>query len=239
MGQLGQLPHDECESVQDSILRRSSANMMSSSSHFSVYATGCAMGHDQHPGPQTLLRRLHERAPALVHPFSERGPALVSILCGNTETLASPAGKIRQQSVRARPGNRWKDLAKNLDRTGFSAVAGVPCGAMLFTACAIMGGLSFVNTDYGNPTMITGTAESHLDIHKAQQGSGNAFDIVVAYAPKAYPQGEVWGGNYNFNATEQNNKKPIAVVRDFAEYYPEYDWIPLNLDKIDRAMQDT
>lgn len=61
----------------------------------------------------------------------------------------------------------------------------------------------------------------NLDIHKAQQGSGNAFDIVVAYALKASPQGEVWGCNYTFNATEQNNKKPIAVVRDFAEYYPD------------------
>lgn len=43
----------------------------------------------------------------------------------------------------------------------------------------------------GNPTMIMNTAESHLDIHKAPQGSGSAFGIVVVYALKAYLQGEV------------------------------------------------
>ncbi|KAK6863745.1 FAD binding domain-containing protein [Apiospora arundinis] len=138
------------------------------------------------------------------------------------------------ETVRVGPGNRWEDVAKKLDGTGFSAVGG-RIGNVGVGGYLLGGGLSFMSTQYGwaansvvayelvlaNATMITVTRESHPDIYKALQGSGNAFGIVTAYTLKTYPQGDVWGGHYTFSATEDNNKKLLAAVRDFTEYYPD------------------
>ncbi|KAK6841171.1 FAD binding domain-containing protein [Apiospora arundinis] len=138
------------------------------------------------------------------------------------------------ETVRVGPGNRWEDVAKKLDGTGFSAVGG-RIGNVGVGGYLLGGGLSFMSTQYGwaansvvayelvlaNATMITVTRDSHPDIYKALQGSGNAFGIVTAYTLKTYPQGDVWGGHYTFSATEDNNKKLLAAVRDFTEYYPD------------------
>ncbi|KAK7941415.1 FAD binding domain-containing protein [Apiospora aurea] len=139
------------------------------------------------------------------------------------------------ETVRVGPGNRWEDVAKKLDGTGYSAVGG-RIGNVGVGGYLLGGGLSFMSTEYGwaansvvayelvlaNATMITVTAESHPDIHKALQGSGNAFGIVTAYTLKVYQQpAEVWGGHYTFSATTENNKKLLAAVRDFTEYYPD------------------
>ncbi|KAK8140100.1 FAD binding domain-containing protein [Apiospora sp. TS-2023a] len=138
------------------------------------------------------------------------------------------------KTVRVGPGNRWEDVAKKLDGTGYSAVGG-RIGNVGVGGYLLGGGLSFMSAQYGwaansvvayelvlpNATMITVTAESHPDIHMALKGSGNSFGIVTAYTLQTYPMGDVWGGHYTFTANEDNNKKLLAAVRDFTEYYPD------------------
>ncbi|KAK8126862.1 FAD binding domain-containing protein [Apiospora kogelbergensis] len=133
------------------------------------------------------------------------------------------------ETVRVGPGNRWEDVAKKLDGTGYSAVGG-RIGNVGVGGYLLGGGLSFMSTEYGwaansvvsyelvlaNSTMIT--PPGHLP---GAAGSGNAFGIVTAYVLKTYPQGDVWGGHYTFSATDENNKKLLAAVRDFTEYYPD------------------
>lgn len=69
-----------------------------------------------------------------------------------------------------------------------------------------------------NSSIIQVNRNNHPDIFKVLQGGGNNYGIVTSYKVQVYQQGEVWGGNYVFNATDGTNKALMKAVRDFTEY---------------------
>lgn len=69
-----------------------------------------------------------------------------------------------------------------------------------------------------NATILTVREDNHPDIFMALRGGGNNFGIVTSFLLKAYPQGDIWGGNLFFEANDNNTAKMLQAVRDFTEY---------------------
>ena len=68
-----------------------------------------------------------------------------------------------------------------------------------------------------NSTILTVTPSNHPDIFLALTTGGNNYGIVTSYLVKAYPQGDVWGGNLIFTATPRITANLLAALRDFTE----------------------
>ncbi|KAI5925122.1 FAD binding domain-containing protein [Camillea tinctor] len=146
------------------------------------------------------------------------------------EVIFDPA----TETVRVGPGNRWDDVAAELDGTGYTVVGG-RIGNVGVGGYLLGGGLSFMSTQYGwgansileytlvlaNASIITVSESSHPDIYMALKGGGNNFGIVTSYLLQAYPQGDVWGGNLVYDATPENTAALLEAVRVFTENYPD------------------
>ncbi|KAI0134319.1 FAD binding domain-containing protein [Xylariales sp. AK1849] len=138
------------------------------------------------------------------------------------------------ETVRVGPGNRWDDVSAALDGTGYTAVGG-RIGNVGVGGYMLGGGLSFLSAEYGwaansvleftlvlaNASVVTVNETNYPDIFLSLKGGGNAFGIVTSYLLKAYPQGQVWGGNIIFDANNDTTPKILAALRDFTEYYPD------------------
>jgi hypothetical protein len=72
-----------------------------------------------------------------------------------------------------------------------------------------------------NASVVTVNENNYPDIFLSLKGGGNAFGIVTSYLLQAYPQGQVWGGNIWFEATDETTTALLAAVRDFTDYYPD------------------
>ncbi|KAI1140162.1 FAD binding domain-containing protein [Hypoxylon sp. FL0543] len=138
------------------------------------------------------------------------------------------------ETVRVGPGNRWDEVGEQLDATGYTVVGGrignVGVGGYLLGA-----GLSFMSTEYGwaansvveftvvlaNASIVTASETSHPDLYMVLKGGGNNFGIVTSYVLQAYPQGDIWGGNLEFDATPENTAALLTAVRNFTENYPD------------------
>jgi hypothetical protein len=72
-----------------------------------------------------------------------------------------------------------------------------------------------------NASIVHVTESNYPDLFLALKGGGNNFGIVTSYVLQVYPQGQVWGGNLIFDATDKVNKAMLAAVRDFTENYDD------------------
>ncbi|KAI0099404.1 FAD binding domain-containing protein [Daldinia grandis] len=192
---------------------------------------------------------------------SEEVAAIVSILRKNNETFAVKSGghnpnnyfasvdggplistkrlneiifNADSETVRVGPGNRWDEVGKQLDATGYTVIGG-RIGNVGVGGYLLGDGLSFMSTEYGwaansvleytvvlaNSSIVTVTEANHPDLWIALKGGGNSFGIVTSYLLQAYPQGDIWGGNLEFDATPENNAAILAAVRNFTENYPD------------------
>ncbi|KAI0836719.1 FAD binding domain-containing protein [Hypoxylon sp. FL0890] len=138
------------------------------------------------------------------------------------------------ETARVGPGNRWDEVGAQLDATGYTAVGGrignVGVGGYMLGA-----GLSFMSTQYGwaansvveftvvlaNASIVTVSETSHPDLYMVLKGGGNNFGIVTSYLLQVYPQGDIWGGNLEFDATPENTAAILNAVRNFTENYPD------------------
>ncbi|KAI2466448.1 FAD binding domain-containing protein [Annulohypoxylon bovei var. microspora] len=138
------------------------------------------------------------------------------------------------ETVRVGPGNRWDEVGEKLDATNYTAVGG-RIGNVGVGGYLLGGGLSFMSTEYGwaansvleytvvlaNSSIVTVTETSYPDLWMVLKGGGNNFGIVTSYLLKAYPQGDVWGGNLEFTATAKTSAAILSAVRNFTENYPD------------------
>ncbi|XDG03874.1 hypothetical protein ABKA04_003489 [Annulohypoxylon sp. FPYF3050] len=138
------------------------------------------------------------------------------------------------ETVRVGPGNRWDEVGEQLDATNYTVVGG-RIGNVGVGGYLLGGGLSFMSTQYGwaanslleatvvlaNSSIVTVSETSHPDILMALKGGGNNFGIVTSYLLKAYPQGDIWGGNLEFTATTETTAAILSAVRNFTENYPD------------------
>lgn len=104
---------------------------------------------------------------------------------------------------------------------------------LILNSLILGGGLSFLSTQYGwaansiveyeivlaNASIVTASQSHNADLWKALKGGINNYGIVTAYTMKAYPQGQIWGGNIIYSADQTS--EILAAVRDFTEYYPD------------------
>ncbi|KAL5606920.1 hypothetical protein BROUX41_003296 [Berkeleyomyces rouxiae] len=138
------------------------------------------------------------------------------------------------ETVRLGGGQKWGNVMEKLDGTGYAVVGGrmsdVGVGGFI-----LGGGLSFLSTQYGwaannvveyelvlaNGTTTKASADTNSDLFQALRGGGNNFGIVTTFVVKAHPIGKVWGGNYFFGDSPDTEKRLLAAMRDFAEYYPD------------------
>ncbi|KAH8890090.1 FAD binding domain-containing protein [Thozetella sp. PMI_491] len=160
---------------------------------------------------------------------SINGGALISTLNMKDVIL-----DVAAETVRIGPGNRWDGVAATLDGTGYTVIGG-RIGNVGVGGYLLGGGLSFMSTEYGwaannvleyelvlsNATVVTVSSTSHPDLFLALKGGGNNYGIVTSFLVKAHPQGEVWGGNIVFNATNETNTAILAAVRGFTQAYPD------------------
>lgn len=72
-----------------------------------------------------------------------------------------------------------------------------------------------------NASIVTVSNTSHHDLWLALRGGGNNFGIVTSYLLQAYPQGDIWGGNLEFDATPENTAALLTAVRNFTENYSD------------------
>lgn len=72
-----------------------------------------------------------------------------------------------------------------------------------------------------NASIVTASETSHPELWMALKGGGNNFGIVTSYVLQAYAQGDVWGGNLEFDATPKNTAAILAAVRNFTENYSD------------------
>lgn len=72
-----------------------------------------------------------------------------------------------------------------------------------------------------NASVVRVTRANHPDIFTALTAGGNNYGIVTSYLLKAYPQGQVWGGKVEFEATATTTPALFAALRDFTEHYPD------------------
>ncbi|KAI0521889.1 FAD binding domain-containing protein [Xylaria bambusicola] len=187
--------------------------------------------------------------------------AIVSILAKNNETFAVKSGghnpnnyfasvdggplistKMLNQvildptaeTVRVGPGNRWDEVTKALDGSGYTVVGG-RIGNVGVGGYLLGGGLSFMSTEYGwaansileyelvlaNASVVYVTENNYPDLFMALKGGGNNYGIVTSYLLQAYPIGDIWGGNLVFDAKSETSTKILAAVRDFTEHYDD------------------
>ncbi|KAI2627284.1 FAD binding domain-containing protein [Hypomontagnella submonticulosa] len=138
------------------------------------------------------------------------------------------------ETVRVGPGNRWDEVGAQLDATGYTAVGG-RIGNVGVGGYLLGGGLSFMSTEYGwaansiieftvvlaNSSIVTVSETTHPDLWMVLKGGGNNFGIVTSFLLQAYPQGDVWGGNLEFDATPENTAALLNAVRNFTENYTD------------------
>ncbi|OTB00855.1 hypothetical protein M426DRAFT_323970 [Hypoxylon sp. CI-4A] len=138
------------------------------------------------------------------------------------------------ETVRVGPGNRWDEVGEQLDATGYTVVGG-RIGNVGVGGYLLGGGLSFMSTEYGwaansvveytvvlaNSSIVTASETSNPDLYQVLKGGGNNFGIVTSYVLQAYSQGDIWGGNLEFDATAENTAAILAAVRNFTENYPD------------------
>ncbi|KAK7754778.1 hypothetical protein SLS62_003338 [Diatrype stigma] len=137
----------------------------------------------------------------------------------------------KTETVRVGPGNRWDEVAAALDGTGYTAVGG-RIGNVGVGGYLLGGGLSFQSLNHGwaansvleytlvlpNATVVAVQEANHPDLFLALKGGGNNFGIVTSFLLKAYPQGDVWGGNLWFEENEKTTPAVLQAIRDFTEY---------------------
>ncbi|KAI1394288.1 FAD binding domain-containing protein [Hypoxylon trugodes] len=138
------------------------------------------------------------------------------------------------ETARVGPGNRWDEVGEHLDATGYTAVGG-RIGNVGVGGYLLGNGLSFMSTEYGwaansvleytvvlaNSSIVTVSNTSHPDLYMVLKGGGNNFGIVTSYLLRVYAQGDVWGGNLEFDATPENNAALLTALRNFTENYPD------------------
>ncbi|KAH7304754.1 FAD binding domain-containing protein [Stachybotrys elegans] len=160
---------------------------------------------------------------------SIQGGALISTLKLNEVKLDKEA-----ETVRIGPGNRWDEVGKKLEGTGYTVVGG-RIGNVGVGGYMLGGGLSFMSSEYGwaansvveyelvlaNATVITVSEASNPDLFTVLKGGGNNYGIITAFVVRAYPQGKVWGGSLFFNAADGTNKALLAAVNKFTLNYPD------------------
>ncbi|KAH7051017.1 FAD binding domain-containing protein [Macrophomina phaseolina] len=136
------------------------------------------------------------------------------------------------QTVRVGPGNRWEDVHKVLDGTGYTVVGG-RIGNVGVGGYIVGGGLSFLSAEYGwaannvvefelvlaNGTITTATNTTNASLFKALKGGGANFGVVTAYTLAAHPIGQVWGGNLIFGADKSSAL--LAALQNFTQNYPD------------------
>ncbi|KAJ8107360.1 hypothetical protein ONZ43_g6756 [Nemania bipapillata] len=124
------------------------------------------------------------------------------------------------ETVRVGPGNRWDEVSAALDGSGYTAVGG-RIGNVGVGGYLLGGGLSFMSTEYGwaansileyelvmaNASVVRVTQSNYPDLFMALKGGGSNFGIVTSYLLQAYPQGDVWGGNLIFDATDDRTTR--------------------------------
>ncbi|KAI4863000.1 FAD binding domain-containing protein [Hypoxylon rubiginosum] len=152
----------------------------------------------------------------------------------STKNLNEVIFDAKSETVRVGPGNRWDEVGEQLDATGYTVVGG-RIGNVGVGGYLLGNGLSFMSTEYGwaansiieatvvlaNASIVTVSNTSHHDLWLALRGGGNNFGIVTSYLLQAYPQGDIWGGNLEFDATPENTAALLTAVRNFTENYSD------------------
>lgn len=70
-----------------------------------------------------------------------------------------------------------------------------------------------------NATIVHVRESNYPELFIALRGGGSNFGIVTSFLLKAYPQGQVWGGNLIFNQSAATTVALLEAVRDFTENY--------------------
>ncbi|KAL7623129.1 hypothetical protein AAE478_006810 [Parahypoxylon ruwenzoriense] len=138
------------------------------------------------------------------------------------------------KTVRVGPGNRWDEVGEQLDNTGYTVVGG-RIGNVGVGGYLLGNGLSFMSTEYGwasnsiieytvvlaNASIVRVSEANHPDLWMALKGGGNSFGIVTSFLLQAYPQGDIWGGNLEFEATPEKTAALLIAIRNFTENYSD------------------
>lgn len=96
------------------------------------------------------------------------------------------------------------------------------------------GGLSFLSTQYGwaannivsyeivlpNGTITTASNTTNTDLYQALKFGGSNFGIVTSFTLRAYPIGQIWGGNLIWTGDDQSAGL-LSAVRNFTENYDD------------------
>lgn len=136
-------------------------------------------------------------------------------------------------TVRVGPGNKWEDVHEVLEPLGVTVVGG-RIGNVGVGGYILGGGLSFLSTQYGwaannlvsaemvlpNGTIITTSNTTNTAIFEAIKGGGSNFGIVTTYVLRAYPIGQIWGGNLVFFGAQKTDGI-LSAVRNFTEHYDD------------------
>ncbi|KAF7551940.1 hypothetical protein G7Z17_g4659 [Cylindrodendrum hubeiense] len=153
------------------------------------------------------------------------GGPLISTKNLNQVLLDPKTGQVRVGS-----GNRWDEVADELDGTGWTVVGG-RVGNVGVGGYLLGGGLSFLTQQYGwgmssilemevvlaNGTIVTASKTKNSDLFKVLKGGGNNFGVVTSFLLQGYKQGQVYGGNLIFTRTKKTDAKLLKAVRDFTE----------------------
>ncbi|KAH7071384.1 hypothetical protein BKA63DRAFT_578589 [Paraphoma chrysanthemicola] len=125
------------------------------------------------------------------------------------------------------PGNRWVDVYTALEKSGVGVVGGrmAPVGV---PGLVLGGGISFFSNKLGwacdnvasyevvtaSGLIVTASATNLPDLYWALRGGGNSFGIVTNFKLRAFPLGQMWGGQRIF--TENNFPKVLDAIYKFA-----------------------
>lgn len=72
-----------------------------------------------------------------------------------------------------------------------------------------------------NGSIVTASETNNYELWMALKGGGNNFGIVTSYLLQAYQQGDIWGGNLEFDATPENTAALLTALRNFTENYTD------------------
>ncbi|KAK7709103.1 hypothetical protein SLS57_008829 [Botryosphaeria dothidea] len=136
------------------------------------------------------------------------------------------------KTVRVSPGNRWEDVHKVLDGTGYTVIGG-RIGNVGVGGYIVGGGLSFLSAEYGwaannvvefevvlaNGTIATASNSTNPDLFKALKAGGANFGVVTAYTLAAHEIGQVWGGNLIFGSEKSDDL--LKALQNFTQNYPD------------------
>lgn len=136
-------------------------------------------------------------------------------------------------TVRVGPGNKWEDVHEVLESLGVTVVGG-RIGNVGVGGYILGGGLSFLSTQYGwaannlvsaemvlpNGTIITASNTTNAAVFEAIKGGGSNFGIITTYVLRAYPIGQIWGGNLIFFGAQKTDGI-LSAVRNFTEHYDD------------------